>query len=155
MSRFVKPDTSVLTLKNGDQLIIKKRLNRGERAAMFARMRAPGAGLELDRVRMGIAKVVAYLLDWVLTEDQVPIRDLSDDERETILNGMDPEDFQECWDAIDAHELKVQEERDAEKKLRDGATASPAISPSPGTTAGAMSGSTSSTPTSTTSSLTT
>lgn len=134
MSRFVKPETVVLTLANGDTLIVKKRLNRGERAAMFASMRGPGDAL--DPTMVGLARVLAYLIDWNLQDENIPIRELDAAARTPILNSFDPEFFGEMVEAINAHEEKVQAEIDAEKKARAGATPSPAISSSPDSSAG-------------------
>jgi len=131
--RFVKPETCVLTLPNGDQLIVKKRLNRGERADMHMRARTETSiGLVIDRAKLPLATVLAYLIDWSLHNDTVAIRDLSADDRAPILNGLDPDDFNEAYEAILAHEERVQQEIDAAKKTQAGATPSPAISSSPG-----------------------
>lgn len=136
MSRFVKGKTTVLTLANGDTLVVKERLNRGEEAASIARMRG-------ERTRAGICSVIAYLIDWTLKDDQPAIFGLSDDDKEKVLDNLDPDDFDEIKQAIYAHEHAVQKARDDAKKIRDGVTVSSAISSSPGTTAGATSGSTS------------
>lgn len=149
MSRFVKPETCVLTLKNGDTLIVKKRLNRGEKAAMFSAMRGPGDE-GFNPAAVGLARVLAYLIDWNLQDENTPLRNLSDAERTPILNSLDPEFFREVVVAIDEHEEKVQAEIDAAKKAHAGETASPAISSSPSSSDSATSGSASSTPTSTT-----
>lgn len=139
MSRFVKPDTSVLTLANGDKLIVKKRLNRGEKAAMFAAMRSPGGGA-IDAVRVGLAKVLAYLIDWELQDEHIAIRELSSGEREQLLNSLDPDYFLDIKNEVDAHEERVQSEHDA-GKARGGERPSPAISPSADGSAGDTTGS--------------
>lgn len=121
--RFVKPETTVLTLANGDSLIVKKRLNRGERAEMYTRARTETAvGLVIDRARLPLATVVAYLIDWNLQDENTPIRGLGADERALILNGLDPDFFGEIYEAINAHEEKVQKEIDEAKKAQAGAT---------------------------------
>lgn len=137
MSRFVKPETSVIPLANGDQLVVKKRLNRGEQAEMFWHvMNDVGANA-------GLALVVAHLLDWQLKDDNIPLRELGWDDKATALKGLDPDDFNEIRDAIQQHVDKVQTEREAAKKATGGGTASPAISSSPDGAAGATNGSTS------------
>lgn len=121
--RFVKPETTVLTLANGDQLIVKKRLNRGERAEMFTRARTETAiGLVIDRGKLPLATVVAYLIDWNLQDENIPMRELGADDRTLVLNGLDPDWFTEIYEAINAHEEKVQKEIDEAKKARAGAT---------------------------------
>jgi hypothetical protein len=134
MSRFVKAGTRVLTLKNGDTLVVKERLNRGEEADKFSRMRG-------DRLRIGICTVVAHLLDWQLRDEQTPILGLSDDDKEKVLDNLDPDDFDEIRDAIYAHCEAVQKSRDEAKKIRDGATASSATSSSLNDSAGGTTGS--------------
>jgi len=144
MSRFVKGETCVLTLANGDKLIVKKRLNRGETAEMFARMRvSTEQGLVVDRTKIGIAHVLAYLLDWELQQENIPLRDMSWDDRERTLNNLDPDDFAEIDEAITVHVDRVQTERDAAKKVLSGGTGSPATSPSASSSAGTPIGSTS------------
>lgn len=134
MSRFVKAGTRVLTLKNGDTLVVKERLNVGEDRERYARMRG-------DRLRIHICTAVAYLLDWQLKGEQPAILALNGDDKERVLDNMDPDDFDEIRAAISAHVDQVQTERAAEKKSRDGVNGSSAISPSPGISAGGSSGS--------------
>jgi hypothetical protein len=43
MSRYVVPETKTLTISNGDTLVVRKRLNRGEQTAAFARRYIHGA----------------------------------------------------------------------------------------------------------------
>lgn len=155
MSRFVTPENRTLKLSNGDSIVVKRRLNRGETAEMFAHMRPsdPADPRNLDSAKVGLATVLAYLLDWSLTDDdgqKVPVRDLSWDEREMVVNGLDPEDFAEIRRAVDAHVDAVQAERDAEKKPKGGETASSATSSSHDITAGPTTTSEPSTLTSTT-----
>lgn len=145
MDRFVSPETRVLTLPNGDTLVVKKRLNRGEQAEVFEHLRsATGSSA-------GLSVVLGYLVDWQLQEKNTPLLHLTWPEKTLVLNAMDPEDFIEVRNTIEAHIERVQAERDAAKKALAGATPSPATSPSPSSSAGATSGSAISTLTSTTS----
>jgi hypothetical protein len=130
MSRFVKGGTAVLTLTNGDTLIVKQRLNQGEETESFARMRG-------ERPRTRMCTVVAYLLDWQLKEEQTPILGLSADDKEKVLNNLDPDDFDEIQVAIYEHVGKQQKARDDAKKALRGEAASSAPSPSADITAGA------------------
>jgi hypothetical protein len=137
MSRFVKPETCVLTLANGDKLIVKKRLNRGEQADMFWHIKVDVGE------NAGLAMVLAYLIDWELQEDNQPLRELGWDDKAQILKNLDPDAFNEIRAAIDAHIDRVEAEFNAAKKAKGGAIASPAILPSPGSSAGDTNGSTS------------
>jgi hypothetical protein len=136
MSRFVKGKTTVLTLANGDTLIVKERLNQGEERESISRVRG-------DRTRSALCIVVAYLLDWTLKDEQPPIFGLSDDDKEKVIDNLDPDDFDEIKAEIFEHERKVQTARDEAKKIRDGVIESSAISSSPGTMAGPTTPSTS------------
>ena len=125
MSRFVRPETTTLTLANGDQLFVRTRLTAGEQRASFARMYSPngdgGFRRNLLMVRMGT--ILAYLLDWTLTDDaghRVEIRDLSLDDLQRVIDSLDVESFAEIGTAIDAHETAMLAQRDAEKKTAGG-----------------------------------
>lgn len=124
MSRFVKAETVVLSVSGKDTLVVKKRLNRGEEAEMYSRMRAPGdIGARADSLRVALERVLAYLLDWSFADDDgrpVPYRDLDRDGRIATLNNLDPDDFAEIREAIDQHEAAVEAAREAEKKARRG-----------------------------------
>lgn len=136
MSRFVRPETSVLRISNGDTLTVRTRLNVGEQRAMFDRWMSPngdGRARHVDELRVGVAQVAAYLLDWSLTDDsgnRVPIPD-SLDGVIAIINGLDPDDFREIREAIEAHVEHQAAARAQEKKVPSGAPASSATSTSP------------------------
>jgi len=125
MSRFVRPETRTLTLANGDHLIVRARLTAGEQRAHFARVYRMIDGEFLpDPLQRGVAMVVAYLLDWNLKDDAgqaVPIRDLSTDALQRVIDALDPESFAEIATAIDAHVDAMAAEREAQKKT-DGGT---------------------------------
>jgi hypothetical protein len=143
--RFVDPETRTLTLAAGEVLIVKRRLNAGERREA---MEGPFSHATL---RMA----AAYLLDWTLKDKQglniVPYAGKSDDERRSILDALDPDDYDEIVEAIAKHAHAEREARIAEKKMAGG-NGSPAISGSPSAVDGGMSGSPNSTPMSMTSS---
>lgn len=128
MSRFVRPETRTLTLANGDQLIVRARLTAGEQRAQFARMYTTGPDGRVQRnlLMLGVGLVVAYLLDWNLTDDRdqlVPIRDLSTAELHQVLDSLDPADFDEIQTAIEAHEKAMLAEREDQKKILTGGRA--------------------------------
>jgi hypothetical protein len=135
-SRFVKPDTDTLPLSEGDVIIVKRRLNHGETVESRARMfpRGEDGTVRTDPARYRTQLVLAYLVDWNLTDDgrPVPMRGLPDEERAATLNALDDDDFLEIVTAIEQHIEAKAAERAQEKKLPDGATASPPTSPSVG-----------------------
>jgi hypothetical protein len=122
MSRFVDAGaTDVLQISNNETLIVKRRLNRGDKADMYLRMGAPGElGVGTDQ---HMERVFAYLLDWTVTDGgrPVPYRDLDRKGRIDTLRNLDDDDFQEIKDAIDKHIADVGAAREAEKKARAGA----------------------------------
>lgn len=154
MSRFLKPETVVLRISNNETLVVKKRLNRGEQAEMFARMRSPGdIGLVVDSMRVSLERVLAYLVDWTLVDGgkPVPYRDLDRQGRIDTLNAMDPDSFTEIRDAVDTHEAAMEAAIEEEKKARAGAIGSSVPSISVDGSASPSASTTSLSPTSTTS----
>lgn len=149
-SRFVRPDTDKLTLRNGDWLLVKRRLNHGEQRRAFARLYLAGTDgrLRVNPIESGMGLVTAYLLDWSLTDDEgtpVVIRGVSDEELISKIDALHPDDFVEIKEAIEAHEQRMLEARAQEKKDPAGASTPSSTSPSPSAPAGASSGSASST----------
>lgn len=121
MSRFVRPETTTLTLANGDQLFVRTRLSAGEQRAQFARMYSADddGRWRPNPTMLGVGVVLAYLLDWTLTDDagtRVSIRDLSVDDLQRVIDSLDTESFAEIRTAIETHEAAMTTARDAEKK---------------------------------------
>lgn len=143
-SRFVQPHTDVLPLTNGDTLIVRRRLNIGEqresyRACSTLRENDDGSVTRIpDPHLIGIAKVAAYLVDWNLAGDDAPIRGLDFAQRMALIDNLDPDDFYEVKDAIDAHELTMVAARIAEKNGQAGEKNGLAISPLPSDVAGPL-----------------
>jgi hypothetical protein len=125
MSRFVRPETVKLELTRGDWLLVKRRLTAGEERHAFARILKPtayGEPMALDFERTGLAKMVAYLLDWSLADDGgvvVPIRDQPAAVVEAALLSLDPSSFAEIHHAITTHEAAQLDALEAEKKTTD------------------------------------
>lgn len=145
-SRFVRPETAILTISNGDTLTVRRRLTAGEQRTAYARMYIAGVDGQLrsNPLQSGIELIAAYLLDWSLTDDageHVPIRGLSADELTSVLDGLEPESLAEIRIAIEQHEERTKAAREQEKKLQAGASASSATSASPSVLVGASSGS--------------
>jgi hypothetical protein len=143
-SRFVQPHTDVLTLQNGDTLIVRRRLNIGEqresyRACSSLRENEDGSVTRTpDPHLIGIAKVAAYLVDWNLAGDDAPVRGLDFAQRMALLDNLEPEDFYEIKDAIDTHEAAMIAERIAEKNGQAGEKNGPVTSPLPSAVAGPL-----------------
>ena len=134
MSRFVRPETAVLTLDNGDQLTIRKRLTAGEQRAAYARLyhTGPDGRLTNNVLDSGIALIEAYLLDWTLTDDDGTKVDIRPDPHRApdldtlraILDQLDYVSLVEIKEAIETHERATLAARNAEKKtIPAGATA--------------------------------
>jgi hypothetical protein len=142
MSRFVNAAEVRLPISDGDYLIVKERLNLGEANDLTGRMLATDRR-ELDPLKYRMAVVQTYLLDWSLTDDDgrlVAIRQQPPADVAATLLNLDPEDFKEIFEAIEAHQERIQAARE-EKKRPTGATASAPNSRSLVGVAGGMSGS--------------
>lgn len=143
-SRFVRPEVRTLKLSNDDRLIVRARLSAGELRAKLNRMytASDDGTLHVNRLQVRLAQISAYLLDWSLVDDNAPvvIKDLSVAQLEAVLDRLDPESFSEIADAIDAHELAMAAEREAEKKTTAGTPASAWTSPSLAAVAGGTNG---------------
>jgi len=146
MSRFVRPETTRLDLTEGDYLVVKTRLNAGETREMYARMYVHGddGRLRPNPRQTGLAKILAYLVDWSLTDLEgkpAVIRGRPEDEVTACLNNIDPDSFGEILAAVEDHEQATATARAQEKKRRDGGRGDEVTSPSPSAVTGALSGS--------------
>ena len=135
-SWFVRPDTVRLNLSEGQWILVRQRLNIGEQRAAQARTYTVDANgqWKLDPQHIDQALVVAYLLDWSLTDDDgkpVVIRGLAADALAMLLDNLAPERFGELRDAITAHIDAVTSARTEEKKTQSGGTDAAPISSSP------------------------
>lgn len=126
--RMRRPDTVRLELSQGDWLIVKKHLTAGENRAMFAGMMRED-GESIDRVKVGLSKVLTYLLDWSFEDfdgNPLVIRDQPANAVASALNGIDGDAFAEVLAAIEDHEDATEKERAQEKNALATASASPA-----------------------------
>src|SRR5262245_41515606 len=129
---FVQPDTRRIVLEDGAWILVKKRLNAGETRKMFAgviRTMTLGEKVELDPEKVGLNKILIYLLDWSANE-QYPIRNRSSAEVAEALNNLDQESYQAIMQAIDKHEAEMEAEIALEKKHLAGENESSATSTS-------------------------
>lgn len=147
MSRFVRPEVKVLKLSNGDTLTVKRHLNSGEQRDAFAAMATAsedGNLLRVNRLKVGRAMILAYLLDWSFTDDDgklVEIRDMGPDVIGAAVDDLWPDDFDEVREEIEKHDGESRAERERRKNGSDGETKLSATSPSPSISAGDTSGS--------------
>ena len=141
-SRFVRPQTAVLKISNGDTLTVKRRLTAGElRDQLNQSYQVYEDRRVFNPTTAGLALCVAYLVDWSLTDSTgvlVTIRGQARDVVEAALNNLDPDDFKEIKQAIEAHEKAMDAERAAAKNGRSGASGLPAIAPSSALPAGIL-----------------
>lgn len=124
MATVVRPEIHTLTLANGETLIVKKRLNTGERREMLNLMRGKDGtfdGLISDR-----ATVLSYLVDWtVKDQDGRPLlikgqdgTRISHDDLGLTLDALDPEDYKEIEATINRYDDEITAKRKAEKKIQ-------------------------------------
>jgi hypothetical protein len=119
-SRFVRPDVVTLPISNGDTITIRKQLNNGEQRALFDRARIPDSNPpKMDIVKVPMAMIAAYLLDWTLTDDdghRVEIRGQSADDLLAIVDSLDATTVNEITKVIGDHVAASEAARAEEKK---------------------------------------
>src|SRR4030095_11827117 len=101
MSRFITPALVTLPLSDGDTLTIRERLTHGETQASYARM--TDAEGTVDRLKIGDALIVAYLVDWTFRDGDgrvVPIQGLRPAELLDVVNNLDQASYLEVVTAI-------------------------------------------------------
>jgi hypothetical protein len=117
MATVVRPEIHTITLASGETLVVKKRLNAGERREMLKTMRLPdGRG---DGLMTGPACVLAYLVDWTVTDQEGKPLIIREQPREMVaktLDALDVEDYKEIELLIELHDENMSAERRAEKK---------------------------------------
>lgn len=130
--RGVIPDRVRLPLSDGDYVDVKRELNAGEyRQLLYSQFKDSPDGDKLvpDHEKIGIAKLVAYILSWSLVScvDHQPIPyDPQDPQelRRAVLDDLDTDTYRELIAAVSAHEAKQAEATEAQKKTRTTATPS-------------------------------
>lgn len=151
--RVVLPESVRLSLTGDDWILVKKRLNVGEHRRMMKRgtTATEDGDLRVDRIELGLAKVLAYVLDVsVQSPTGVTIAVYGNPAAlEDAIDSLPPESYTEILRAVEAHENAMQAERDAEKNGRDGERQLPGISPSPSGATGPSTSSAASTATTT------
>lgn len=131
----VKPESVTIPLSNGDYLVVKKRLNAGERQEMMflsAKTAIAGEKLEVDPTKIVFTKPAIYLLDWSYTDLQgepIEIAGKPVTEIMQVMRSFSTETMKEIETAVDAH-VKEQDAAVTAKNSKDGETPSAATSPS-------------------------
>lgn len=123
MLRMSRPETAKIDLPDGEWLLVKRRLTSGEsRARTRAGVRSDGG---YDLVAHGEATVLAYVLDWSVTDvsgTPVVIRDQPQSVLKAAVDNLEPESYTQILRAIEAHEEAMAKERTEEKKQTTGET---------------------------------
>lgn len=129
---FVTPETERLTV-DGQWFEVKKRLNEGERRAMLASTfrTLPNGAVATDLEMVGgKSEVLAYLLDWSLTDPSGRVVSIATDaKKKSAIDALAPEKFEALSAAVKAH-IEAMAKADDAKKQMDGEDKSAATSPS-------------------------
>lgn len=141
-SRMRRPETHKIEISQGDWLLVKKHLTAGEKRSMLAQMMG-AHGPRIDPTRVGLSRIMTYLLDWSFSDAEgkpVVIRDQSLEVLEAALDALDPESFAEVLKAIEVHDDAMEKARAEEKNAQAGESGSSVTSPSPEPLAGVTNG---------------
>jgi hypothetical protein len=121
--RFVHPEVVRLPLSDGDWIEVKKELNAGESRNVFTKLvksMKAGESAELDPAKVGITRILEYLVAWSFTDASgkaVPVS-------EAAVNNLRPDAYREVMAAIDAHDKAIEEAQEAEKNAPAGSSTS-------------------------------
>jgi hypothetical protein len=124
-NRLVYPEEVRLPLSDGDYIDVKKQLNAGEyRKVLYDQFKdTEGDKVVLDHSKVGMVKLLAYLLGWSFVSrnnDPIPYRlDQPEEIRRATIDSLDQETYRELIAAINAHEAREEEALAAKKKDRD------------------------------------
>ena len=114
-----QPETVRLDCGDGEWLEVKKHLTALDVRLMFRRMMLEGLSEDrLDSVRVGWAKMIAYLLDWSVKDIEgkpLVIAGKSPDDIGFALDALPRDVYQEILKAIEDHEKAVNKQLEAEK----------------------------------------
>lgn len=112
--RIVRPNSMRLPISDGDYIDVKKELNAGESRQVYAGMvkeQKFGEAPTADPARVGLTKMLQYLLGWSLVDLKDEPLELS----EAALLSLDLPTYNEINAAIDTHAEKVEADREARK----------------------------------------
>lgn len=162
-SRFIEPGVVVrLPLSGGDWIDVRARLNTKQHREMLNRLvkdvdvpiggdrdgpsEAP-TSLPINPLEAGLTQVLAYVVDWSLTDDRgepamirTPFGEVDEARLRNYFDHLDPDSSAEIISAVQAHDATVAALRVQEKKRRGDASKSGATSPSLAAVAGGTNG---------------
>jgi len=118
-----------LALTSGHYIDVKRELNAGEHRKVWAGMVkdgvTPGEVTKLDPERVGLTRLLEYLVGWSFCDAQGHPVPLS----EAALLNLQNHVFREVAELVDKHEeAQAQRVAEEQKKILDGATGLRAIS---------------------------
>jgi len=128
--RVVAPEEVRLPLSDGDFVDVKKVLNAGEyRKLIYDQFKdSDGYTVTIDHAKVGIAKLLAYILGWSfvgLNNQPLPYApDQPEEIRRATLDALDQDTYLELTAAINAHEEQQDAALAAKKNARTTATPS-------------------------------
>lgn len=129
ISAFVEYDVTRLQLKGGHWVDVKKELSYGEHETMLGSMRrqfAPGEPPQLDPTLIGRMRMQAFIVAWSLVDKlgvPIPVG-------MAAFTNLRMPMARAIRDAIDLHELAIDDRQETEKNDPDGASVSSPITPS-------------------------
>jgi hypothetical protein len=129
--RVVAPDVVRLPLSDGDSVEVKKILNAGEYRKLIYdpyKETPDGDKVVLDHSKLGMAKLLAYIVGWTFVGfDGAPLPyrpDEPEEIRRATIDGLDQDTYRELIAAVNAHEEREEAALEAQKKTRITAPAS-------------------------------
>lgn len=128
--RVVAPEEVRLSLSDGDYVDVKKELNAGEyRKFVYDQFKDSDTNtVTIDHAKVGIAKLLAYILGWSFTglnNQPLPYSPEQPEEiRRATLDNLDQDSYLELVAAINAHDDQQDAARAAKKNARTTATPS-------------------------------
>jgi hypothetical protein len=134
---MVIPREVTLSLADGRTVTVWAELNHGQYIALLSRMytEAKDGELRRDVIKTTDATVIAYLIDWTLTDPQgarIPVRGLPPDDVQAALNNLRQAVAQDVKHTIEAHHAAVEAAATALKKTASIDASSDTPSPSVG-----------------------
>jgi hypothetical protein len=123
-NRLVYPEEVRLPLSWGDYIDVKQELNAGEyRKLLYDQFKeTEGEKVVLDYSKIGMAKLLAYLLGWSfvgLNDQRIPYNVEQPEEiRRATIDSLDKETYRELIAAVTAHEERQEAALEAKKKDR-------------------------------------
>ena len=127
-SAVVTPRTKVLPLPvDGWTLTVHEELNHGQHIAMLARVyrETEDGKLHRDALKNSDALVIAYLVDWTLTDssgERIDIKGLKPEDLQDVLNNLRIPVALQVKQAVQAHDATIGAAAEDQKKT-DGTVA--------------------------------